>query len=157
MTETESTSFGSWPSSHAITLSSSKVLNLLLLGETQALVLGLNLSQVRVVLIANVSILAGTVTAFCGSIAFIGIAVPHLGRALLKTADHRLLIPAVMVLGANLAIAADLFAQLPGQQTTCYKGVVMCFIFHLNGMYSTAFIHSSGSEALAINSKSLTN
>ncbi|NEP61896.1 MAG: iron ABC transporter permease, partial [Symploca sp. SIO2G7] len=67
---------------------------------------------------SNVSILAGTVTAFCGPIAFIGIAVPHLGRALLKTADHRLLIPAVMVLGANLAIAADLFAQLPGQQTT---------------------------------------
>ncbi|NES18918.1 MAG: iron ABC transporter permease [Symploca sp. SIO3E6] len=72
----------------------------------------------RIRRISTTSILAGTVTAFCGPIAFIGIAVPHLGRALLKTADHRLLIPAVMVLGANLAIAADLFAQLPGQQTT---------------------------------------
>jgi iron complex transport system permease protein len=102
----------------AIALRSSKALNLLLLGETQALTLGLNLSQMRVVIIVNVSILAGTVTAFCGPIAFIGIAVPHLGRALLKTADHRLLIPAVMVLGANLALAADLVAQLPGQQTT---------------------------------------
>jgi iron complex transport system permease protein len=101
----------------AIALRSSKALNLLLLGETQALTLGLNLSQMRVVIIVNVSILAGTVTAFCGPIAFIGIAVPHLGRALLKTADHRLLIPAVMVLGANLALAADLVAQLPGQQT----------------------------------------
>ncbi|NEQ24907.1 MAG: iron ABC transporter permease [Microcoleus sp. SIO2G3] len=102
----------------AIALSSSKALNLLLLGETQALTLGLKLSQMRVVIIANVSILAGTVTAFCGPIAFLGIAVPHLGRALLKTTDHRLLIPTVMVLGANLAIAADLVAQLPGQQTT---------------------------------------
>jgi iron complex transport system permease protein len=101
----------------AIALRSSKALNLLLLGETQALTLGLKLSQMRVVIIVNVSILAGTVTAFCGPIAFIGIAVPHLGRALLKTADHRLLIPAVMVLGANLALAADLVAQLPGQQT----------------------------------------
>lgn len=101
----------------AIAFSQSKSLNLLLLGETQSRTLGLTLSHVRLIIIGNVSILAGTVTAFCGPIAFLGIAVPHLGRSLLHSADHRRLLPVVMLLGAILALIADLVSQLPGGQT----------------------------------------
>lgn len=101
----------------AIALSQRKSLNLLLLGETQARTLGLTLSHIRLIIIGNVSILAGTVTAFCGPIAFLGIAVPHLGRSLLHSADHRRLLPVVMLLGAILALIADLVSQLPGGQT----------------------------------------
>lgn len=95
----------------------SQPLNLLLLGEEQAVALGLNLQQLRGVLILMASLLAGTVTAFCGPIAFIGIAVPHLCRTLFRTVDHRLLTPAVTLVGAGLALVADAIAQLPGSQT----------------------------------------
>ncbi|MCG9890461.1 MAG: iron ABC transporter permease [Thermosynechococcaceae cyanobacterium MS004] len=101
----------------AIAFSQSKSLNLLLLGETQARTLGLTLSRVRLLMIGNVSLLAGTVTAFCGPIAFLGIAVPHLGRSLLRSTDHRRLMPVVVLLGAILALIADLVSQLPGRQT----------------------------------------
>ncbi len=99
----------------AIALTTTKALNLLLLGETQARTLGLTLGRIRLVVIANVAILAGTVTAFCGPIAFLGVAVPHLGRSLLRNADHRRLMPIVLLLGAILALVADLVAQLPGK------------------------------------------
>lgn len=101
----------------AIAFSQSKSLNLLLLGESQSRTLGLKLSHIRLIIIGNVSILAGTVTAFCGPIVFLGIAVPHLGRSLLHSADHRRLLPVVMLLGAILALIADLVSQLPGGQT----------------------------------------
>ncbi len=101
----------------AIAFAQSKSLNLLLLGESQSRTLGLKLSHIRLIIIGNVSILAGTVTAFCGPIAFLGIAVPHLGRSLLHSADHRRLLPVVMLLGAILALIADLISQLPGGQT----------------------------------------
>jgi iron complex transport system permease protein len=94
-----------------------KPLNLLLLGEEQALSLGLSVALMRGYLILSSSLLAGVVTAFCGPIAFLGIAVPHLGRSLFRTVDHRLLVPASALLGSLLALFADILAQLPGSET----------------------------------------
>ncbi len=95
----------------------SKALNVLLVGESSALTLGLNLQQVRFWIIASASILAGVITAFCGAIAFLGVAVPHLCRSLYNTSDHRILTPAVMIMGAILALFADLLCTIPGSQT----------------------------------------
>lgn len=93
-----------------------KPLNLLLLGETHAQSLGVNVGRVRVGILVSASILAGTVTAFCGPIAFLGIAVPHLCRRLFRTADHQILVPATLLMGSILALLADAIAQLPGRQ-----------------------------------------
>lgn len=93
-----------------------KALNALLLGETYARSLGLPVQRTRVGVIVSASLLAGTVTAFCGPIGFLGVAVPHLCRSLFNTADHRVLMPTSMLLGATLALLADLLAQLPGSQ-----------------------------------------
>ena len=95
-----------------------KPLNALLLGETYAMSLGLNVRRVRLGIIGSSAILAGVVTAFCGPIGFLGIAVPHLCRSLLHTSDHRLLLPAVSFMGATLALGADIVAGLPGSQLT---------------------------------------
>ena len=95
-----------------------KPLNALLLGETYALSLGLNVRRVRLGIIGSSAVLAGVVTAFCGPIGFLGIAVPHLCRSLLHTSDHRLLLPAVSFMGATLALGADIVAGLPGSQLT---------------------------------------
>ncbi|MBL8162843.1 MAG: iron ABC transporter permease [Anaerolineae bacterium] len=94
----------------------SKPLNALLLGEAYAQSMGLNVRRARLGIIASTALLAGSVTAFCGPIGFLGIAVPHLCRGLLHTADHRLLIPATVLLGGTLALLADLIAQVPGHQ-----------------------------------------
>lgn len=94
----------------------SKSLNTLLLGENYARSLGLNIKLTRVYLIVTTSLLAGTVTGFCGPIAFVGIAVPHLSRSLLGTSDHRILIPFTLVFGAMLMLGCDIIAQLPGSQ-----------------------------------------
>lgn len=94
----------------------SKALNALLLGETYARSLGVNIRRARVWIVLSASLLAGTVTAFCGPIGFLGVAVPHLCRNLFNTADHRILVPTSMLLGAILALLADLIAQLPGSQ-----------------------------------------
>lgn len=93
-----------------------KALNALLLGETYARSLGVNISRARIWIIVSASLLAGTVTAFCGPIGFLGVAVPHLCRNLFNTADHRILVPTSMLLGAILALLADLIAQMPGSQ-----------------------------------------
>lgn len=96
---------------------SSKSLNALLLGDAYACSMGLNIRGVRMALIACAAILAGAVTAFCGPIGFLGIAVPHLCRELLQTSDHRRLLPATVLLGAGLALLADIIAQTPGTTT----------------------------------------
>ncbi|MEP1035191.1 iron ABC transporter permease [Ekhidna sp.] len=96
----------------------SKSLNALLLGENYAESLGLNLKRARMLIIINTSLLAGTVTAFCGPIAFIGLAVPHIARMLFNTGNHLLLTPLVILLGSILLIVFDIFAQLPGMQET---------------------------------------
>lgn len=105
-----------------------KPLNLLLLGEEQALSLGLSLKLTRLYLILSSSLLAGTVTAFCGPIAFLGVAVPHLGRSLFRTLDHRVLIPASILIGALLALVADGIAQLPGSQAILPLNAVTALI-----------------------------
>ncbi|MEP0985479.1 iron ABC transporter permease [Ekhidna sp.] len=96
----------------------SKPLNALLLGENYAESLGVNLKRARMLIIINTSLLAGTVTAFCGPIAFIGLAVPHIARMIFNTSNHLFLTPLVILLGSTLLIIFDLLAQLPGMEET---------------------------------------
>lgn len=93
-----------------------KPLNLLLLGENYARTMGLNIRWVRFLLFASTTLLAGTVTAFCGPIGFIGIAVPHVARMLTGNADHRVLMPASMLMGSVTMLLCDIIAQLPGHE-----------------------------------------
>jgi iron complex transport system permease protein len=76
--------------------------------------MGVAVERNRIWLIASTAVLAGAVTAFCGPIGFLGIAVPHLARALFHTSDHRVLVPGTALLGASLALFADVLTQLPG-------------------------------------------
>jgi iron complex transport system permease protein len=96
----------------AIALISTAALNVMLLGEVQAQSLGVNLARLRLLVLLSSSILAGIVTAFCGPIAFLGVAVPHLCRGVLRTADLRWLLPGVVIVGAGLALVADLLSQI---------------------------------------------
>jgi len=91
-----------------------KILNAMLLGENYARSMGINVLTGRILLFISTSILAGTVTAFCGPIGFIGIAVPHIARLMWKTADHKILIPGVMIIGAIILLLSDMISQLPG-------------------------------------------
>jgi len=93
-----------------------KTLNALLLGEAYARSLGVNVRLARLAVIVSASLLAGATTAFCGPVGFIGVAVPHVTRALLGTSDHRQVVPATLAFGALLALVADLIAQVPGSQ-----------------------------------------
>ena len=93
-----------------------KPLNLLLLGENYARTMGLNIRWIRFLLFASTTLLAGTVTAFCGPIGFIGIAVPHVARLLTGNADHRVLMPASMLMGSVTMLLCDIIAQLPGHE-----------------------------------------
>ena len=88
-----------------------KPLNLLLLGENYARTAGLNIRRTRTLLFLSTILLAGTVTAFCGPVGFIGLAVPHLTRMLFRSADHRILMPASMLLGAALLLICDLVSK----------------------------------------------
>lgn len=99
-----------------MSFTSSKSLNTLLLGENYARSLGLNIKLTRFALIVTTSLLAGSVTGFCGPIAFVGIAVPHISRSVLGTSDHRILIPASLLFGALLMLGCDIIAQLPGSK-----------------------------------------
>lgn len=98
-------------------LALAKPLNALLLGETYAQTMGVNVRRTRLVILLSAAVLAGAVTAFCGPIGFLGVAVPHLARNLFRSSDHRLLLPACALMGALLALVADLIAQMPGTQT----------------------------------------
>ncbi|MCB9451507.1 MAG: iron ABC transporter permease [Anaerolineaceae bacterium] len=105
-----------------------KPLNALLLGDAYATSMGLNVRRARVWVVLSTALLAGTVTAFCGPIGFLGIAVPHLSRGLLNTSDHRVLIPAVGLLGAATALIVDLIAQVPGSQIVLPLNAVMALV-----------------------------
>jgi iron complex transport system permease protein len=105
-----------------------KPLNALLLGDGYARSMGVNVPRVRSWIIIGASVLAGAVTAFCGPIGFLGIAVPHLCRMLLKTTDHQVLIPAVLLMGASISLLADLIAQMPGTQTALPLNAVTALI-----------------------------
>lgn len=112
----------------AASVAAAKPLNALLLGDTYARTMGVHVSRTRWLLISSTALLAGAVTAFCGPIAFIGVAVPHLARALLRTSDHRLLVPATMLVGALVALVAGLVAQLPGQETALPLNAVTALV-----------------------------
>lgn len=92
-----------------------KGLNALLLGERYAESVGVRVRPLRAAIIVSSSLLAGVITAFAGPIAFIGLAVPHLARGLLRSSDHRSLMPAVMLLGACVALGTEIIAGVPGQ------------------------------------------
>ncbi|HYG40759.1 MAG TPA: iron ABC transporter permease [Cytophagales bacterium] len=95
----------------------SKALNVLLLGENYARSLGLSVNYSRIIIIISTSLMAGSITAFCGPIGFIGIAVPHLSRSLLNTSDHKILIPVVCLLGGVIMLFCDIVTHLPGKQS----------------------------------------
>ena len=91
-----------------------KPMNILLLGDRYAANLGLNVRQARMLVIVSSGVLVAIVTAYCGPIMFIGLAVPHLARAIFRTSDHRLLMPATALCGAALALVCNLIARMPG-------------------------------------------
>lgn len=96
-----------------LTVFSIKALNSLLLGENYAKSLGLNIKQSRLIIILATSFLAGTITAFAGPIAFIGLAIPHITRQIFTTSNHKILLPAVFLFGAIIMLICDSISQLP--------------------------------------------
>lgn len=95
-----------------------RYLNALLLGEDAARSLGIPVRQARLVALGAASLLAAVVTVFCGPIGFLGLAVPHVARAVFRTANHRILVPASALLGSLLALLAGWISQWPGSQLT---------------------------------------
>lgn len=89
-----------------------KPLNLLLLGEEYAVTMGLNIRHSRGLLFLSTTLLAGTVTAFCGPIGFIGLAMPHVSRMLFDNSDHRVLVPGTILTGASVLLLCDLVSKL---------------------------------------------
>ncbi|MEC3908376.1 iron ABC transporter permease [Tamlana sp. 2201CG12-4] len=101
-----------------LSLTAIKPLNSLLLGENYAKSLGLNIKQSRLLIIISTSLLAGTITAFAGPIAFIGLAIPHITRQVFSTSNHKILLPAVFLFGAIIMLICDSIAQLPSSDYT---------------------------------------
>ena len=89
-----------------------KPLNLLLLGENYARTMGLDIVRSRRLIFVSTTLLAGTITAFCGPIGFIGLAVPHLARMIFASADHRTLMPASMLAGVTVMLLCDIVSKL---------------------------------------------
>ena len=124
-----------------------KMLNVLLLGENYASSLGLNVRFARTLIFICTSILAGSVTAFCGPIGFIGIAVPHIVRIIFRTSDHRILIPGTILAGGAIMLLSDVISQLPGSDNvlpvnavTSFIGIpVVIWVIMRNRKYSGAF------------------
>jgi iron complex transport system permease protein len=130
-----------------LSLYSLKTLNALLLGEDYAGSMGLNVRFARILIFACTCILAGSVSAFCGPIGFIGIAVPHIARILFKTADHKVLIPGTMIAGGIIMLSSDIISQLPGYESvlpvnavTSLIGIpVVIWVIFRNRKYSDLF------------------
>jgi len=130
-----------------ISIFSAKMLDALHLGESYAQSVGLNVRLARVVIFSCTSILAGSVTAFCGPIGFIGIAVPHIARIIFRTSNHRILIPGSMLTGAGVMLASDIISQLPGSDSvlplnaiTSLIGIpVVVWVIFRNRRYSGLF------------------
>lgn len=117
----------------------SKTLNLLLLGDRYAENLGVNIRRASMLVILVSGYLTAIITAFCGPIAFLGLAVPHIARFLFKTSNHKTLIPATILIGMDLALLCNLIARLPGFESnlpinsvTALVGapIVIWVIFH---------------------------
>ncbi|WP_235831954.1 iron ABC transporter permease [Ancylomarina longa] len=95
-----------------------KSLDALLLGENYARGVGISVNRIRIGVIICTALVAGTLTAFTGPVAFIGVAVPHIARSIFRTASHKVLLPAVILIGAVLMLCCDMISQLPGNQST---------------------------------------
>jgi iron complex transport system permease protein len=103
-----------------------KPLNLLLLGEQYARTMGLNVRRSRYLIFLSTTLLAGTVTAFCGPIGFVGLAIPHIARMLFRNADHRVLVPASALCGAVVLLSCDIVSKwltLPINTITALLGI----------------------------------
>lgn len=98
----------------ALAAATTKPLNALLLGEDYARSMGVAVRRARLLTMFGASVLGAVVTAFCGPIAFVGIAVPHVCRGLLGTSDHRVLVPAVVLMGGTVTLVAQIVSLLPG-------------------------------------------
>ncbi len=105
-----------------------KPLNAFLLGENYARSMGLSVKRTRLITLGCAVLLAGPVTAYCGPILFLGLIIPHLARGLFSTSDHRILMPAVILLGATIAQAADLFVHLPWEKHFLHLNAVNALI-----------------------------
>jgi iron complex transport system permease protein len=105
-----------------------KPLNAFLLGENYARSMGLNVRRARIWIICITALLAGSVTAFCGPIAFVGVAIPHLSRSLFNSSDHRVLVPSTALLGGITAVVADIVSGLPGTQVVLPLNAVTSLI-----------------------------
>ena len=103
-----------------------KPLNILLLGESYAVTSGVNLTTVRRTIFISTTLLAGTITAFCGPIGFVGIATPHIARIVFRSADHKTLIPASAIFGAIMLLIGDIISKmltLPINTVTALMGI----------------------------------
>jgi iron complex transport system permease protein len=94
-----------------------KKMNALNLGENYASSMGMNVRITRTLIFVCTSILAGSVTAFCGPIGFIGIAIPHVVRNMFRTSDHKILLPGTVLTGAVVMLGSDIISQLPGSES----------------------------------------
>ena len=110
----------------ALSVATIKSLNMLLLGENYARSMGLDLRRSRSIILLSTTLLAGTVTAFCGPIGFIGLAMPHVARVIVRNADHRTLMPAAALTGAASLLLCDMVAKLlalPVNSITALLGI----------------------------------
>ena len=109
-----------------LSISVIKPLNLLLLGESYARTMGMNIRRTRMLILLSTTLLAGTVTAFCGPIGFIGLAIPHVARIIFHNADHRILMPATAMTGALSMLVCDIISKmftLPINTITALLGI----------------------------------
>ncbi len=111
-----------------MSLVATKSMNAFLLGEAYATSMGVNILFWRTWVLISASILTGAVTGFCGPIGFIGVAVPHLCRSVLQTSDHRVLFPFVIIVGALIALFADLISQVPGSNVVLPLNAITAII-----------------------------
>lgn len=103
-----------------------KPMNMLLAGERYAASMGLNIGRSRNLILISTTLLAGTITAFCGPVGFVGIAVPHIARMLFRSADHRILLPATILSGVTMLLVGDIVAKyfaLPINTITALMGI----------------------------------
>lgn len=110
----------------AMAVATIKPMNMLLAGERYAASMGLNISRSRTLILISTTLLAGTITAFCGPVGFVGIAVPHIARMLFRSADHRTLLPATILSGVVMMLVGDILAKyfvLPINTITALMGI----------------------------------
>ena len=110
----------------AMAVATIKPMNILLAGERYAASMGLNISRSRTLILTSTTLLAGTITAFCGPVGFVGIAVPHIARMLFRSADHRILLPATILSGVVMLLVGDILSKyfvLPINTITALMGI----------------------------------